>query len=217
MCPRQEGRASIVRLANGGKARGRACRAGTGRLHRVAQGGWGRSAQPCQAAAQGGGPCRHAEPRGARLRLRARGTDRGSDMPLRGARSGFALGLGRFGEGQQSRAAGAVAGNPVAAIGRGLDRLLSGLLQFLVLIYRYLISPALPHSCRFAPSCSVYALEALQAHGAIRGGWLAVRRILRCHPWGGAGFDPVPPVRCAPDARHRHPAKDASNANGPPL
>ena len=67
-------------------------------------------------------------------------------------------------------------------------------------IYRLVISPAktfvfgpLGH-CRFTPSCSVYALEAVKRHGAWRGGWLALRRIGRCHPWGGCGLDPVPPI-----------------------
>lgn len=55
-------------------------------------------------------------------------------------------------------------------------------------------SAILPPSCRFSPSCSAYAIEALRTHGAARGGWLALRRILRCHPWGGMGHDPVPPV-----------------------
>jgi putative membrane protein insertion efficiency factor len=50
-----------------------------------------------------------------------------------------------------------------------------------------------PSPCRFVPSCSTYALEALEAHGAPRGSFLALRRLLRCHPWGGHGFDPVPP------------------------
>ncbi len=61
--------------------------------------------------------------------------------------------------------------------------------------YRLLISPWLGRNCRFAPTCSEYALEALERHGAARGGWLALRRICRCHPWGGEGFDPVPPKR----------------------
>mgnify|MGYP003062703552 CR=1 FL=1 len=58
--------------------------------------------------------------------------------------------------------------------------------------YRAVISPYLPQSCRFTPTCSEYALEALRKHGPLRGTWLAVRRILRCHPWGGSGYDPVP-------------------------
>ncbi len=52
-----------------------------------------------------------------------------------------------------------------------------------------------PSPCRYTPSCSTYAVEALEAHGAIRGGWYATRRLCRCHPWGNHGYDPVPPVR----------------------
>lgn len=62
-----------------------------------------------------------------------------------------------------------------------------------LLAYRYLVSPILPRGCRYAPTCSEYALDALARHGALTGGRLAFRRILRCHPWGGAGYDPVPP------------------------
>ena len=58
--------------------------------------------------------------------------------------------------------------------------------------YRLVFSPWVGHGCRFQPTCSAYALEALEAHGALRGGWLALRRILRCHPWGGSGIDNVP-------------------------
>jgi putative membrane protein insertion efficiency factor len=53
-------------------------------------------------------------------------------------------------------------------------------------------SRVLPPTCRYSPSCSQYAIEALGKHGAIKGGWLALKRILRCHPWGGHGLDPVP-------------------------
>ena len=62
-----------------------------------------------------------------------------------------------------------------------------------VRLYRAAFSASVGHNCRFQPTCSAYALEALERHGALRGGWLAARRILRCHPWGGDGFDPVPP------------------------
>ena len=67
-----------------------------------------------------------------------------------------------------------------------------------ILVYRYGISPLMPHVCRFDPSCSVYALEAISTHGAAKGLWLAVKRVARCHPitWlgGGSGIDPVPPL-----------------------
>ncbi len=66
------------------------------------------------------------------------------------------------------------------------------LLQGLVRGYQLLISPVLPGSCRFYPTCSCYAVDALGQHGALKGSWLALRRILRCHPWGGSEFDPVP-------------------------
>jgi uncharacterized protein len=67
--------------------------------------------------------------------------------------------------------------------------------RFLILAARgWQIGPSriLPPTCRFAPSCSAYAVEALQRYGAVRGGWLAFRRIAKCHPWGGHGYDPVP-------------------------
>lgn len=62
----------------------------------------------------------------------------------------------------------------------------------LIFIYRNCISPFTPASCRYTPTCSSYALEALRRHGLFRGGWLALKRILSCHPWGGSGYDPVP-------------------------
>ena len=66
--------------------------------------------------------------------------------------------------------------------------------------YRYALSPLIGPVCRYQPTCSAYALEALERHGAVRGGWLAARRILRCHPWGGHGYDPVPPAKGSRDA-----------------
>jgi uncharacterized protein len=65
-------------------------------------------------------------------------------------------------------------------------------LIILVAAYRYALSPMLGRSCRFHPSCSAYAQEALERHGALRGVWLALRRIGRCHPWHHGGYDPVP-------------------------
>jgi putative membrane protein insertion efficiency factor len=67
--------------------------------------------------------------------------------------------------------------------------------------YRTFISPALPPSCRYTPSCSAYALEAIEMHGAGRGSWLALRRLLRCHPFHAGGHDPVPPA-VAPAETH---------------
>ena len=61
-----------------------------------------------------------------------------------------------------------------------------------VRFYQKFISPLTPPSCRFTPTCSQYAVEALRKHGPVKGLWLAIRRILRCHLWGGSGYDPVP-------------------------
>lgn len=58
--------------------------------------------------------------------------------------------------------------------------------------YRLALSPFLGRNCRFHPSCSAYAIEAVERHGALKGGWLGLRRILRCHPWNPGGYDPVP-------------------------
>jgi putative membrane protein insertion efficiency factor len=64
--------------------------------------------------------------------------------------------------------------------------------------YQRWISPALPPTCRFYPTCSAYAIEALQVHGLLGGSWLTVRRLARCAPWHPGGVDPVPPRRCRP-------------------
>lgn len=70
---------------------------------------------------------------------------------------------------------------------------LAWLLSLPVRAYRLIFSPWVGFNCRYDPTCSTYALEALRTHGGLRGGWLALRRILRCHPWGGMGVDDVPP------------------------
>ena len=69
--------------------------------------------------------------------------------------------------------------------------LLIGLLR----AYRFAISPLYGQVCRYHPSCSAYALEAVTVHGSLRGSWLAVRRVARCHPWAAGGYDPVPPPK----------------------
>ena len=71
-------------------------------------------------------------------------------------------------------------------------RPMRNVLVSLIKLYRMLLSPYLGQQCRFTPSCSRYAMEALQRHGAIKGTWLSVKRLARCHPWGGSGHDPVP-------------------------
>ncbi len=69
---------------------------------------------------------------------------------------------------------------------------LARLLALPVHAYRAVFSPMVGHNCRYQPTCSAYALEALEKHGGLKGGWLAARRIARCHPWGGSGIDNVP-------------------------
>lgn len=66
------------------------------------------------------------------------------------------------------------------------------LMLALIRFYQYAISPLIPPRCRFTPTCSQYAVEAVQKYGALKGGWLAAKRIARCHPFGGCGHDPVP-------------------------
>ena len=91
-------------------------------------------------------------------------------------------------------------------------KLVGGFLIALIRAYQLLLSPYLPASCRYHPGCSSYAAEAISVHGPLRGLWLATRRIARCHPWGGMGFDPVPPrprreaKTSAALLRHDHPS-----------
>jgi putative membrane protein insertion efficiency factor len=80
---------------------------------------------------------------------------------------------------------------------------LAHLVALPVRAYRLVLSPWVGHGCRYQPTCSAYALEALDRHGAFRGSWLAARRILSCHPWGGHGYDPVPPAGKGAGCGHR--------------
>jgi len=72
-----------------------------------------------------------------------------------------------------------------------LSNILESLLVEMVRIYKWLLSPLLPPSCRYLPTCSAYMMEALQKHGPIKGLWMGLKRIASCHPWGGSGYDPV--------------------------
>jgi uncharacterized protein len=84
-------------------------------------------------------------------------------------------------------------------------RPLSGAAVLLIRLYRYCLSPLIGPSCRYLPTCSDYAEEAVRRHGLARGGWLAATRLSRCHPWGGSGYDPVPglPSRTLKDSAAR--------------
>ena len=73
-----------------------------------------------------------------------------------------------------------------------MSRLLAWLFIFLIRIYKGVISPMLPAQCRYTPTCSEYGLKAIQKYGPLKGGWLTLKRIGSCHPWGGHGHDPVP-------------------------
>ena len=73
-----------------------------------------------------------------------------------------------------------------------MKRLIGRFFILLIRIYQYGISPFFPSTCRYTPTCSVYGAQAIQKHGPFKGGWLALKRIFSCHPWGGHGYDPVP-------------------------
>ena len=85
--------------------------------------------------------------------------------------------------------------------------LLQAILLGLIRAYQLFLAPVLPASCRFDPGCSAYAIEAIRRFGPLAGGWLGLKRIARCHPWGGAGLGPVPERLhpCCPPAKEHHP------------
>ena len=90
-----------------------------------------------------------------------------------------------------------------------ISRLVILVLQALILVWQWVLSPVLGANCRYEPSCSRYTAEALNNHGVVRGGWLSVRRIVSCNPWGGAGYDPVPPSATACGHAHHVPTHHA--------
>ena len=73
-----------------------------------------------------------------------------------------------------------------------MKKIISFILIWIVKFYQYVISPILPSSCRYTPSCSIYSIEAIKKHGPIKGSYLSIKRIISCNPWGGHGHDPVP-------------------------
>jgi putative membrane protein insertion efficiency factor len=85
-------------------------------------------------------------------------------------------------------------GHTVLGLGRIVSRVPGWLLLGFFRLWQLLASPTYGQTCRFYPSCSAYGVRAVSEHGAVRGGWLTVRRVLRCHPWNPGGFDPVPPT-----------------------
>ncbi|WP_029011062.1 membrane protein insertion efficiency factor YidD [Azospirillum halopraeferens] len=91
------------------------------------------------------------------------------------------------------------------------------ILRALVILYQWTLSPFIGQTCRYLPTCSNYALDALSKHGAIRGSWLTIRRLSRCHPWGGSGYDPVPEPGqpAARDGRASHDHGTCGGSHGP--
>ncbi|MCX7862445.1 MAG: membrane protein insertion efficiency factor YidD [Bacteroidales bacterium] len=73
-----------------------------------------------------------------------------------------------------------------------IQKIISSIMLAVIKIYNYIISPVLPNACRYYPTCSKYATDAIKKYGPFKGGWLAIKRIVRCNPWGGSGYDPVP-------------------------
>ncbi|MCH7655218.1 MAG: membrane protein insertion efficiency factor YidD [Chloroflexi bacterium] len=85
----------------------------------------------------------------------------------------------------------------------------------LISAYQHALSPYMPGACRYAPTCSHYAQEAIERHGLLRGGWLAVVRLARCQPWGGSGYDPVPASTRATGAQQHDPRATGAQQHDP--
>ncbi|MFA8449242.1 MAG: membrane protein insertion efficiency factor YidD [Bacteroidales bacterium] len=73
-----------------------------------------------------------------------------------------------------------------------MSKLLGKFFILLIRIYQYTLSPFIGKQCRYSPTCSVYGIQAIKKYGPFKGGWLTIKRVLSCHPWGGSGYDPVP-------------------------
>ncbi|MCW3073384.1 MAG: hypothetical protein JWP69_453 [Flaviaesturariibacter sp.] len=95
-----------------------------------------------------------------------------------------------------------------------LSKMLAVPFIWLIRLYQRLLSPLLGAQCRFSPTCSAYGLEAFKRHGAFKGFWLTVKRIGRCHPWGGSGYDPVPPHPSPLLKEREQPRTDPDSAVG---
>lgn len=95
---------------------------------------------------------------------------------------------------------------PTCRVKPHTQRLPVALLRSVIRGYQIVLSPMIGPRCRYQPTCSAYAIEAIEAHGPARGLWLALKRFLRCHPWGGHGWDPVPPVASSAGGRGDDPA-----------
>jgi hypothetical protein len=91
--------------------------------------------------------------------------------------------------------------------------LLSAVARLLIRLYQWCVSPFMVPRCRYLPTCSDYAQEALVEHGPVAGAWLALKRIGRCHPWGGSGFDPVPEARHGGESAASHAASHLNGGN----
>ncbi len=102
----------------------------------------------------------------------------------------------------------------VRPLGLLLGLLFGLILRLLIRVYQLFLSPILGNNCRYTPSCSQYAMDAIETHGPLRGCWLALKRISRCHPWGNSGYDPVPaPSSGSNPGAHSGPASRPSSSN----